>query len=380
MKKLLVSATILLTFLLLFVSCAPALPQTPIPISIPSATVAPTIISNPVSYEDMVWTKVVENAKKEGEVTVYSYDYFGDVGLALSAAFKNRYGIKMNIITGRSNDFIERIRTEKRLGQIVADYAEAAAASSINLKMSGLTKAVPDLPVLREKGVWELDPLVMDPEAHLLAPLRTVWSPWVNTKLVKPGQEPTSYYDLLKPEWKGKVVALDPRTVPSMYTFFVPLVNAKVLDWDYVKALGRQEMGLQIGALENAQSLARGDYPFSLLNTDNIAVSFVADGAPIKATAYKEGIVESVVPISVIAGGPHPNAAKVLANWILSEEGQWTYAKVKGATMVRKGVPDSKPINAQVPAGTKRVITTAKDIDDSARFTRERFMETLWAK
>ena len=362
-------------------ACAPQATQ-----NSPAASVTPTIaIPAPTppgtlkaSSQDP-WDKVMEAAKKEGEVTTYSYDYVGDVGLALSAAFKNRYGIKMNIITGRGAEFIERLQTERRIGQIVADFSEGSAANLMIMKGAGLTVPVPDLPVLKEQGVWEVHPLVMDPEAHVLTPIRIVYYGWVNTKLVKSGEEPKSFSDLLKPEWKGKIIADDPRTSAAGYGYLVPLVNAKILDWEYVKALGAQDLRLVPGPAQNAEMVSRGEFPLGLMTADNVAAAFVSEGAPIKAITYKEGTVENVVPMAAIKGGPHPNAAMVLINWLLSEEGQKVYGKAKSSAMVRKGVPDFRPPNAQATA-TRTVVTTPADLNDQTRLIRERFIDKLWGK
>ena len=362
-------------------SCTPqAAPTPPMPktvVSTPQITTLEPPSNN--SPEEQAWAKVVEAAKKEAEVTAYSFDYVGDVGLKLSAAFKNRYGIRLNIVTGRGSEFLERLRTEKRLGQIVADMAEGSATILLNMKLLGLTAPVPDLPVLREKDVWELNPLVIDQEAHIITPVRTVWSAWVNTNLVKPGEEPKLYQDLLKPQWKGKIVASDPNLDTTMYTYFVPLIRANILTWDYVKALGSQQLSAVMGTVQNATMVSRGEYPFSLMNTDNVVAPFIAEGAPVKAVSYQEGIVESVVPVAAIQGGPHPNATKVLINWLLSEEGQTIYGKGKSAAMVRKGVPDFRPPNARAPA-TRRVVMTTADLDEQAKLFRERFIEKLWGK
>ncbi|MBF8304732.1 MAG: Ferric transporter ATP-binding subunit, partial [Dehalococcoidia bacterium] len=236
-----------------------------------------------VSKETSNWDKVVDAAKKEGEVTIYSFNYTGDIGAALARAFKNRYGITLNIITGRGAEFAERIKTEKRVGQIVGDITEGSITNILTLKDSGMTIPLSDLPIFQDGSEWQVDPRTNDADANVLATFQIVYSPWINTRLLTPQQVPTSFKDLLKPEWKGKIIGHDPIVSSAAYNYFVPLTNAGVLDWDYVKALGRQQLNLVVGGPQAAQSLARGEYPIILMNTDTNGARFVSEGAPIKA-------------------------------------------------------------------------------------------------
>ncbi|MEK7875956.1 MAG: hypothetical protein AAB325_07200, partial [Pseudomonadota bacterium] len=68
----------------------------------------------------------MEAAKKEGKVNAYSFTWVGDIGLAVAKAFKEKYGITLGIMTGRGAEFAERIKTERRLGQQVADMTEGS--------------------------------------------------------------------------------------------------------------------------------------------------------------------------------------------------------------------------------------------------------------
>lgn len=373
MKKVVFVLGLMLLVAAVPLACAPAAPPAPSPAPAPQAPPAAPALS-PV---EAAWAKVVEAAKKEGEVTIYSFNFVGDVGLALARAFDEKYGIKLNIITGRGAEFIERLKTEKRMGRMVADVSEGAATHMLNMKASGVTITLSDIPVFQEKGVWLLDPRAIDAEAHVLGVSQSIYSPWINTRLLKAEQVPRSYLDLLKPEWKGRVVAHDPVLSSAAYNYFVPLVNAGALDWEYVQALGRQEMRLERGGVQAAEVLARGEFPIILMNTDSNSVRFVKEGAPIKAISWQEGNVSHLTGMVAIKDAPHPNSGLVLVNWFLNEEGQKIRGEAQGIAMVRKGVPDFRPADARAP-DTKWVVSTAKDYDDQARLMREGLIAKLW--
>lgn len=366
--------------LLLAVACAPSSTPAQLPAPEPKATPALTAPPSPsLSPEEAAWQKTVEAAKKEREVNIYSFNFTGDRGLAIAKAFENRYGIKLNIITGRGAEFVERLKTEKRMGQMVADATEGAVPNLLNAKGTGVTISVPDLPVLQEKGVWIVEPKANDAEGHILAASQIVYSPWINTRLLKPEQAPKSYYDLLKPEWTGKIISHDPVLSSAPYNWLVTLVNAKILDWEYVRAFGQQKLRLEAGGVQAAQVLSRGELPLIMMNTDTNGASFVKEGAPIKAISMQEGNVAQVLGMAVIKDSPHPNTAKVLANWLLTEEGQSVWGRAQSIAMVRKGVPDFRPADAQAPP-TRLVVTTSQDLEDQARLIRESFIANLWKK
>lgn len=376
-------ACLLATALLAGCAPAPSPAIAPTPRATPGSAPAPSSVSPATAptptAEDAAWDRVVSTAKKEAKLTIYSFNYTGELGLAISRTFQEKYGISVDIITGRGAEFIERLKTEARMGQMMADMSEGSSVNVMNMKDSGLTVAVPDLPTLKEKDVWVSHPLTTDAEAHVINYFPTIWSPWVNTRLVKPADEPKSFSDLLKPEWKGKMGTHDPNTSSSPYLYYVPLINQKVLDWDYVRAIGKQEQRLAPGPVQVADLLNRSQVPLVAMNTDSTMAVFVAEGAPVKAISLREGEVNSLGGAVAIKGAPHPNAAKLFINWLLTSEGQTIYAKYKALSSVRKDVPDFRPHNARAPY-TKLIATTGKDYQDGARLQRERFIIEMWKK
>lgn len=340
----------------------------------PEKTFSPsTAASKPAS----TWDRTFSLAAQEGALTIYSFNFVGDTGIKLAETFRNRYGIKIEIVTGRGAEFVERLKTEKRLGQKTADLSEGSITNLLQMKAEGLTTGAPDFPVLSNNGIWSLDPLATDTEAHVLNYTPYTVTPWVNTNLVKPGQEPKSFKDLLSPEWKGQIITDDPLTSSSVYLYYVPLVNAGVIDWEYVRALGKQDMQMRTGPIQMTQSLAQGQFPVMLLNVDSIVSPLIKKGSPIRAISMKEGDVMGANGITVIREAANTNAARLFVNWLLDEEGQTLYNSLQATAPVRKDVPDFRPPGARAPS-SKLVVTTAKDYHETARLMRERFLAGIW--
>lgn len=335
----------------------------------------------PSTSQDAAWTKVVEAAKKEGRLTIYSYNFVGDVGLAVSQAFRERYRIQVDIITGRGAAFIERLKTEKRMGSILADMTDNSPTNAKNMKEQGFTISVADeLPSLREKDVWLADILATDPQdRHLISFNFSTYSSFVNTNLVKPGEEPTVWKDLLDPKWKGKMTVADPTTGAGLLNTFVPLMREKVVDEEFLKGLYKQDIRFALSAPDAAGIISRAERSLVITATSSEFGSFVSQGAPIRAVALSDGTVLTAIVVAAYGGAPHPNAAKVFINWLISQEGQAVYSKAASVTSARKDVPSSLPKAGQVTP-KRPIIVTNVDSDTAAKLFQQQYLNKLWGR
>ncbi len=383
-----VITAISLALLFLLASCSPTsapVPQAPMPTIATQPSVSPatpSTNSTAINPTDVAWEKVIEAAKKEGTVTVYSYQLVGDVGLTVARAFKEQYGIKMDIITGRGAEFVERLKVEKRMGQVVADVGDGSMLHLLNMKKAGLTLGLAErAPVFGEQGVWETNVFGYDAtDKHVAALSFYYLSPWINSKLVKPGEEPQVWRDLLKPQWKGQIMVSDPAVSGNAPQLFVPLLREKVIDEQFLKDLYKQDLAFTVSLYDEARLLGRGERLISIYGSPVSYSRFLAEGAPIKAIDLKDGVTSNLNPgVVIFGGGPHPNAARVYANWMFSPGGQSAFSKAASSRPVRKDVPDPSPeasrINPQRP-----LIQTAEDTDKAAQLFTEKWLNKLWGR
>ncbi len=384
MIKPLFYSIIFLSLLALAAACAPSLTPTPA-LTPPSSTASPsppTAAKAPVlTAEEAAWQKIIDAAKKEGKVTIYSYNFVGDIGVAMERGFENRYGIQTDILTGRGAEFFERLKTEKRMGNLVGDLTEGSAVHIQNMKNEGLTVGIAaDLPVLREKDVWLADILAMDPvDNHALACSFLTFTPYVNTKFVKAGEEPKQWKDLLLPRWKGQMVLTDPLTSGGPQQLFVTLMREKVIDEDYLKALYKQDLRFSSSIIDEGRLISTGERTLSIRGQDNIYSRFAAEGAPIKAVPMDDGTIISANTTTAFAKAPHPNAAKVFINWFLSAEGQDTYAKASVNSAIRKDVKNYLTPAVQITAKRPMVQTNA-DLQLATKLFTDRWLDKLWGR
>jgi len=367
---------------LMLMACAPReapapVTATPIVSNTPSST--PSSVIPKVSPEDAEWQKVIVAAQKEGKATLYTWGYIGETGIQIRNVFKARYNVDLDLVTGRGAEFTERLKTERRVGQVVADVAQGAGVHLLNMKNSDLLAVAPSLPILLNKGDFIIDP-VFDKEGYLLQENIQIIGPMINTKLVKPEEEPKSWQDMLNPKWKGKLLASSPLVSTGMYISFIPIINAKGLTVDFLRELGKQEIILTRGDQDTADKLTRGEYPMALQLADTMAGAYVKEGAPIKAIPMAEGVVTTNLVVGQVKGAPHPNAARLFMNWILSPEGQTTYHKYKSTGPVRKDVPDFRPPAVVLPPNAKLVLETPSDVTEETQKYADRWLIELWKK
>ncbi|MBI4288087.1 MAG: extracellular solute-binding protein [Chloroflexi bacterium] len=328
--------------------------------------------------QDAAWQSVVDAARREGKLTVYSFSFTGDLGIALARAFKERYGIQMDIVSGSGAVFLERLKMEARAGQRVADVLEGSATNGILAKKDGLTQSFGSLPAIAETGIWLFDPRI-DPENHIVGYSPSISSPWANTALVKPADEPKSWRDLLAPRWKGKMVVTEPDTMPLPTVYYIALRRYMGLDDEFFRALGRQDLIITANQRENDSKLVRGEAPLSLTSNLTSMSNLVAEGAPAKPLDMKEGVPGRTQTLNVVKDATHPNAARVFINWLLSAEGQTVGARIRNTLPLRTDVPDFTPAPARVKY-TKVFAMTPKDEDENTQALRDRAVSKLWGR
>lgn len=332
-----------LAFLLFTVfACAPptATPSI-VPDSKPDS--GPAVIDSRPEWQVKI-DNIIKAARSEGKVVLYT-TAGGDVRTELSKAFKARYGVDLEHVPGRGADLANKIITERRAGLYLADAYMAGATTQINvLKPEGFLDRMDEylvLPEVIDEKIWLGGKLpFLDRDRNIVSPRASVGlSITINTNLAKE-EEIKSYRDLLNPKWKSKIVMQDP-TIAGTTQSGLAKLGYKIMGWDYVRELAKQEPVLLRNDRLLVEWVARGRYPIGYELKSDTVKEFIIAGAPLKGFNPVEGtfLGSGSAYFSIMKRSAHPNAIKLFANWLLSQEGQTVYSRANLTASARLDVP-----------------------------------------
>lgn len=302
----------------------------------------------PIASWDQKWANMLAEGKKEGLVTIYAGSWLPETQAALNEATKKKFGIDLEFAgTGQGNELVTRLEAENAAGLKVADFISTGTGPMLEMKSKGLLGDVKSLVLLPEVT----DPKAWGGEMHFFDKDRT-FIPMVsnvsrtilyNTDLVKKG-ELTSYKDLLKPQYKGKIIVSDP-TVASVgqstfaFLAFFAWNRAEAVDF-FRQLVTQQEAAITRDTQLHMETMAKGKYGVALGPSTLAARKFLIPGMPVEVAFVKEGAPTSSANGTIVAVGKmaHPNAATVFINWLLSKEGQTIFARNQGSISQRTDV------------------------------------------
>jgi iron(III) transport system substrate-binding protein len=157
-----------------------------------------------------------------------------------------------------------------------------------------------------------------DPDGHWISVHSLLNTMGYNTQLVRPGDAPKHYADLLAPKWKGRIgVNLQD---PEWYVNLQRRMG-KEKARGFLKALAAQEPAVRDGHNITAQLLAAGEFSVVSNTYAHILARIKKQGGPVQYV-FDEPVITYIHPIALAKFAPHPNAGKLLESFILSAEGQ----------------------------------------------------------
>ncbi len=293
------------------------------------------------------WERVLAAAKKEGTVTMTGPG--GTVARdILTGPFTKKYGISVEFLGGSGRVISPRVLTERRARVFLWDiYVGGSTTALTNLIPAGAFDPLDPtfiLPEVKDPKSWRGGAMeILDRRRLFIMTPSQRATIYVNTNMVKM-DELKSYKDLLDPKWKGKIVIDDPRKPgPGMATFVFLSLHPE-LGMDYIRALARQEPFILKDYRQEVNFVAQGRYPILLGGWNVPAEDLIKKGLPI--AIVNPGQLREGSDLSAVTGAlglynkaPHPHAARVYINWLLSKEGQTMFAKAMNYISARVDVP-----------------------------------------
>jgi iron(III) transport system substrate-binding protein len=294
---------------------------------------------------------------QESEVMLYTSLVPEDL-TPLSAAFEKKYGVKLKTWRANSEKVLQRVVTEMRAGRSDADVVETNGPQMESLyREKGLQP-------LRSQHLKDLMPQALRPHGHWVGTRINMFVQSYNTKLVKKEELPKSYADLAHPRWKGRLG-----------------IEAEDEDWFamVVKDLG-EEAGLRTfrdivrvnglsvrrGHTLLAGLVASGEIPLALTTYSHGAEKMKQKGAPVEWFAITPAIGRAN-GIGIARTAPHPHAAALFVDFMLSPEAQ---------AILQKGgyVPANLRVADRAQKLPLKFVDPAVILDEDAKWKK------LWAE
>ena len=256
--------------------------------------------------------KLVEGAKKEGEIVYYGSMDIQDID-TLTKKFREKYPfIKIAITRAGSDKLLTRIMAEDQAKRYFVDVIEIGGIKPVLLKKKGILakytapswKMFPD-GFKDTEGYWTS--IVVNPT--IIA---------YNTNFVSAKDAPKTYEDLLDPKWKSKM--LMPSNSVYWFSYMLKMMGEEK-GLDYMRRLARQDIQLRPGRTLNVQLVAAGERSIGIGVFNYRVEEIKSKGGHIDWVALEPVVAELNGP-AVAAHAPHPNAARLLVDFYLSKEGQ----------------------------------------------------------
>ena len=292
-----------------------------------------------------------EAAKKEGKLVFYSGQPI-ELLQTLKDDFQSTYpGIDVDFFRGDTRQYAQRFETESKTGRHVVDVMLSTVVTTPGwVEQNLLAQYVSPMqanypPALRDPKGYN-NPYAMNNTSF-------AW----NTNLVKPGEEPKTWDDLLDPKWKGKIGMQDPLGTGGARSWAVTMHQVvgeeKWLDFMNKLAAQKPKYGRYMQVREMLMS---GEIAIHVAAYPQFTEPVKIDGAPVDWGVPEWMTVLGLVT-SLSANAPHPNAGKLFIDYMMSDSAQKIlgdsgrvpakpeligggYARLRGAKLVPNAMPD----------------------------------------
>jgi len=300
------------------------------------------------------WEKTLGAAKKEGKVAIYISGYE-----EVLPDFQKEYPeIIVTAVSGRGSQIGQRLIAERRGEKFLADVVSSGGVTTYQqlhvAKVFDPIKPALLLPEITDTSKWYQGMHhYADPEKQYIFSYvgsATYGSVSYNTKLID-AKDFKSYWDLLNSKWKGKIISRDirvpgPGSGNARLFYYLPDVGPSFIR----KLYGEMDVTLFRDYRQGTDWLAVGKAAICFFCEVDVSKQ---QGLPVDTFGpgvFKEGagLVQQFGTLALVNRAPHPNAAKVFINWLLSRKGQMALQK--------------KMLNTENPADSLRIDIPKDDV------------------
>ena len=261
--------------------------------------------------------RLIAAAKKEGALNLYTSIAASDISL-MTGEFEKRYGVKVNVWRAANDKVLQRVMAEQAAHRSDVDIVQIA---SLELEALARENALQEVrsPIFSQLIAGAV-PKHHQWAAHYL----NVWVQAYNTQKVRKDELPKTYADLLDPRWKGRL-GIEAKNEEWFYTVVDGIGEAAGLKFfrDLVAGNG---ISVRTGHSLLNNLVVSGEVPLALTVYNYMPEQAKAKGAPIDWFVIQPAIARAN-GVALARQAPHPHAATLFHEFILSEEMQRLMSK-----------------------------------------------------
>jgi len=276
--------------------------------------------------------KLAAQAKKEGKIVLYT-SLAPSESKPLAEAFEKKYGVKVELWRALSDKVVQRTIAEARAHRNDVDVVETNGPEMDMMAREKVFEAY-DTPYLADL------PSNAVPPGHLWLPDRmNFFVVGFNTDKVKRSEIPATYEGFLDPKWKGKL-GIEATDQEWMATLVKAMGEQKGMD--FFRKLAAMKPDMRKGHVLIAKLVSAGEVPVCLSCYNSNIISLKRKGAPVDFVPVQP-VAARPQGIGVAKAAPHPAAAVLFADFVLSPEGQKLYesmGRVPASTKVKSELND----------------------------------------
>jgi iron(III) transport system substrate-binding protein len=273
---------------------------------------------------------LVEGAKKEGGKVVVYGSLEGDTTEAVRKAFEKKTGLQMDYWRASTTKIVDRAISESRATKSLVDAIlvhDAEMRLLFKEKVVGRYNSPRFSEFTKESVDADLGPRYRDTIIGIL----------YNKSMIKPEDAPKSLEDLLKPQFRGKLVMPDPtqHTTTTQWVASLPKIMGKEKGEKFIRDLAASKPLLVESLLPAAERVSAGESAIAITYVKFVYV-FGQKGAPLDCVRSDRMLGEG--SYIMLANKPaHPNAGKAFIDFFLDDESMNILAQ-QGEFVTRKGV------------------------------------------
>jgi len=264
---------------------------------------------------------LLDAARKEGKVVFWCSLRAEECSL-ITDQFQKMTQIQAEFVRVSTGPALTRLSQERMAGIHSVDiisHSDQSVWESVYKKKNWLVKYTPE-------GATHYADQYKDEDGFYYAHFLIANGLGYNTKALSGQDVPTSYADLTDPRFKGKIV-MPHSSYSGGFTETVAILS-KLLGWEFFEKLKQNDVMVKAGSQFTLNPIvAGGERAVAIQGTDALFISDRKAGKPVDIVYPKEGTVVNAMYAGLVADAPHPNAGKVLLEWLHSAPSQTEVAK-----------------------------------------------------